>query len=105
MLRCAQMIEEDHSVHAIGVNCTAPKYIAELVKAIRSATEKPIFVYPNSGEQYDVETRQWSGERDVKDYADYAKQWWQAGANVVGGCCRVTPAHIAGLRDARSFDS
>ncbi|WP_150910241.1 homocysteine S-methyltransferase family protein [Marinobacter halotolerans] len=35
-------------------------------------------------------------------YARAAKQWLGAGASVVGGCCEITPAHIAHL--ARSLE-
>lgn len=30
-------------------------------------------------------------------YADFAADWVKAGATTVGGCCEVTPAHIAAL--------
>ncbi|RUR30877.1 homocysteine S-methyltransferase family protein [Vreelandella andesensis] len=30
-------------------------------------------------------------------YADYALQWVEQGATVVGGCCEVGPAHIAAI--------
>ncbi|TIT47517.1 MAG: homocysteine S-methyltransferase family protein, partial [Mesorhizobium sp.] len=32
-------------------------------------------------------------------YADQAVGWVEAGADIVGGCCEVGPAHIAALRD------
>ncbi|EPD2450860.1 homocysteine S-methyltransferase family protein, partial [Escherichia coli] len=33
--------------------------------------------------------------------ADYLPQWQAAGARLIGGCCRTTPADIAALK-ARS---
>ncbi len=30
-------------------------------------------------------------------YADFAMQWVEAGATIIGGCCEVGPAHIATL--------
>ena len=32
-------------------------------------------------------------------YADYALDWAEAGARLIGGCCEVGPAHIAAVRD------
>jgi S-methylmethionine-dependent homocysteine/selenocysteine methylase len=37
---------------------------------------------------------------DPAAYARFAKDWRDAGASVVGGCCEVGPAHIAPLAEA-----
>ena len=34
-------------------------------------------------------------------YADFAEDWAELGATILGGCCEVSPAHIAEL--ARRF--
>jgi homocysteine S-methyltransferase len=76
---------------AIGVNCCAPE---DVLPAIRIANiDKPIVVYPNSGERWDSHRRQWTGPR--KFSAQLATQWAAAGARIIGGCCRVGPADIA----------
>ncbi len=85
-------------VVAIGVNCTAPRYIAELAAAAPAVTEKPVIVYPNSGERYDVEARVWRGESTAADFAQQSKTWRTAGATVIGGCCRTGPQHIEAIR-------
>ena len=36
-------------------------------------------------------------------FGDYARSFWKAGADVIGGCCGTTPDHIAAMR--RSLDS
>ncbi|MEM7478006.1 MAG: homocysteine S-methyltransferase [Planctomycetota bacterium] len=90
-------------VHGIGVNCTSPKYISELVHRIRDVSEDlPIVVYPNSGETFQSETRDWAGEADAGDFATQAEAWYQAGAQIIGGCCRTTPEHIRRLRGMRA---
>ena len=58
---CAAALDACPQVIAIGVNCTAPQYIPALIDAIRAATNKPIVVYPNSGEVYDSARRCWQG--------------------------------------------
>ena len=30
-----------------------------------------------------------------EEYADFAQQWADLGATIIGGCCEVGPAHIA----------
>lgn len=81
-------------VAAVGVNCTAPRFVLSLIRAARTATDALIVVYPNSGEAYDPVTKTWYGERACDAYADDARTWVEAGARVIGGCCRTTPAHI-----------
>uniref|UniRef100_A0A914S8G4 Hcy-binding domain-containing protein n=1 Tax=Parascaris equorum TaxID=6256 RepID=A0A914S8G4_PAREQ len=40
------------------INCTPPKYISSLLRSANSnCNGKPFVVYPNSGEQYNVETK------------------------------------------------
>lgn len=85
-------------VVAVGVNCTAPRYIPELAAAARAVTEKPVIVYPNSGETYDVEEKVWRGESAPADFAEQSRRWRTAGAALVGGCCRTGPQHIEAIR-------
>jgi homocysteine S-methyltransferase len=45
---------------AVGVNCTAPRWISSLIRRIRARTELPVIVYPNSGETYDAVAKSWA---------------------------------------------
>ncbi len=85
-------------ITAVGINCTPPKFLPELIPRIRLETDKPIVVYPNSGESFDANSRTWSGSQAIDDFATQAAVWRQLGASIIGGCCRVTPAHIASLK-------
>ena len=82
---------------AVGVNCTAPEHVAELAARLRSTTSKPIVVYPNSGEAWDASARRWRPATGPTVDVATARTWVAAGANLVGGCCRVGPADIAAL--------
>lgn len=84
-------------VAAIGVNCTHPSHVRELVTRIRAGTDRPVLAYPNSGEAYRAETRSWSGGPDTQ-WSEAARLWVEAGASIVGGCCRVGPEAIKALR-------
>jgi homocysteine S-methyltransferase len=96
---CAAFLDDYPQVAAIGVNCTAPTFISALIRAARSATSKPILVYPNSGEIYDAATFSWHGQTSCDAFGEQSQQWYAAGARIIGGCCRTTPAHIRALAD------
>lgn len=78
---------------AVGVNCCAPGDVAEAVTIAREVTGKPVVVYPNSGEVWDGPRRVWTG---TSTWAPgLVPGWAQAGARIVGGCCRVRPSDIS----------
>ena len=87
------LAEGSSRVLAIGVNCTAPRYVDELLERARRATSKPLIVYPNSGEGWDAAARRWTGDSATVDGASAAR-WAKGGAAIVGGCCRVSPAQV-----------
>uniref|UniRef100_A0A2N9F4M8 Hcy-binding domain-containing protein n=1 Tax=Fagus sylvatica TaxID=28930 RepID=A0A2N9F4M8_FAGSY len=96
---CASIADSCKHVVAVGINCTPPRFIHGLVTSIRKATSKPILIYPNSGETYDGQTKQWvksSGTVD-EDFVSYIVKWREAGASLFGGCCRTTPKTIRGI--------
>jgi homocysteine S-methyltransferase len=86
-------------VVAVGVNCTAPRYVADLLRAARSATAKPLLCYPNSGEAWDPLRNCWIGSTGITDFRAPAQQWRAAGATLIGGCCRTTPDDIRDIRE------
>ena len=80
---------------AIGVNCTSPVYINSLITEIRQTTpQQNIVVYPNSGEVYEANDNSWHGTATPLECGRAAKEWLERGANIIGGCCRMGPAHI-----------
>lgn len=85
-------------VIAVGVNCCAPEDVEPAVRIAARVTGKPVVVYPNSGEAWDAEARAWTGRTSFG--ADRVKTWRDAGAKLVGGCCRVGPEAIASIRRA-----
>lgn len=86
-------------VVAVGVNCTAPEHVEELVVRAVAASGKPAVAYPNSGEAWDGASRRWVGAGPGVDVVA-AGRWVRAGARWVGGCCRVSAADIARLSAA-----
>jgi S-methylmethionine-dependent homocysteine/selenocysteine methylase len=90
---------EGAGVRAILVNCVPADGIRETVESLRSATTLPVGCYPNLGHGAGTE---WEFDPQVGpgEYAALARAWLDAGARVVGGCCGVTPEHVAALRSA-----
>jgi homocysteine S-methyltransferase len=71
-------------VAAVGVNCTAPEHVDELLERIKAVTDLPLVAYPNAGRGYDPATKTWSG----------AGSEWSGDARIVGGCCGIGPATL-----------
>ncbi|HEY3658760.1 MAG TPA: homocysteine S-methyltransferase [Steroidobacteraceae bacterium] len=94
---CAAALQECAQIAAIGVNCTRPEYVSSLLRRIRHRTDKPLLAYPNSGEHYDATVKSWVGHADAQPFADQSRSWHEAGARLVGGCCRTTPDDIKAL--------
>ena len=91
---CVRLVETSPFVAAVGVNCTSPRYIPSLIREARKATEKPVLVYPNSGETYDASQNDWNGQPVYVSFGEEAKEWYDAGARLIGGCCRTSPEDI-----------
>jgi homocysteine S-methyltransferase len=89
------MARDVPEVMAVGVNCLPPADAGPLVATAARVADKPVVVYPNSGESWDAVARSWrgTGARLVDEVAG----WVIDGARLVGGCCRVSPAEIAAL--------
>ncbi|NTV63562.1 MAG: homocysteine S-methyltransferase [Oscillochloris sp.] len=94
---CAAQIGRHPQVVAIGINCTPPQFVPDLISAARAVTDIPLIAYPNSGEVYQPESHSWAGVSECEGYGLQARTWYEAGARVIGGCCRTTPEHIRAI--------
>ena len=92
-------------VEAVLFNCCDARAITEAIPRLRDMTELPIGAYANA---FVPIAKDWkrndSRLRDLRDLTpeDYARlvaQWRASGAQIVGGCCGIGPAHIARLRE------
>jgi S-methylmethionine-dependent homocysteine/selenocysteine methylase len=73
---------------AVGVNCLPPDAVAPCLQVLRRAA-LPFLVYANligPGEPL-----------SPAEYARRGRDWIEAGARIVGGCCGTRPAHIRAL--------
>lgn len=98
---CAALFENCPQVFAIGLNCTAPRYVRSLIEKIRvAAPTKHVVVYPNSGQVYNAQSRIWTGPTSAADFGELSKEWLDAGATLIGGCCQTGPEHVRAIREA-----
>lgn len=88
----------------IGVNCSGgPSQLLRILKQMRQAEPGAKFwVKPNAGWPEQVSGRiMYPADADY--FGEYALQFREAGANIVGGCCGTTPQHIAAMK--KSFEA
>jgi len=95
---CVALANKCSQVIAVGLNCTPPAYAESLLIQASQVTEKPLLVYPNSGETWHSEDHYWESNPDDGSMEDRFMTWHRAGARLIGGCCRTTPETIAGYR-------
>lgn len=78
---------------AVGINCCDPRNADAAVRLAARITGKPVVAYPNSGETWDAAARAWRGPAHFT--AGQVAGLRDAGARLIGGCCRVGPETIA----------
>ena len=104
---CISELAKNHPhLKMVGVNCTHPKFIVSLIGEIKaglkaSGSDLPIAVYPNSGEEYDPDTKAWTKAGEGLAFGAYAYEYMKAGASAVGGCCTTVASHIRQVAEAR----
>src|SRR5918999_1583323 len=86
---------EPFPVDVIGMNCgTGPRNMSEHIRYLCENTPRPVSVLPNAGLP-EVKDGKMHYDETPESFAaqveHFAKDF---GANVVGGCCGTTPAHI-----------
>ena len=96
--RAARRFEE-MGVGALAINCIPPDHVPGMLAWLRKFTDLPLGVYPNLGY---LSVAGWREEPGVHgpEYAELALAWRDEGAQIIGGCCGVTPEHLAAARGA-----
>lgn len=96
---------QDLDVAALLFNCSPPEVMAPALDELARHSQLPRGAYANAFRPIPA---QWDYSGDdslppVRDdvspeiYAEFALEWLQAGARIVGGCCEVGPDHISRL--------
>lgn len=88
---------------ALLVNCTAPEAITDALGMLRGHGVR-LGAYGNGfvriADDYKTSTatvQQLQARPDITParYADFAEEWVNLGATIIGGCCEIGPAHMA----------
>lgn len=85
--------------HIVGANCgNGIRGMIDIAGRMRVvAGDTPILVHANAGLPKTVEGRTVFPE-SPEEMAAQAPALWEAGVNILGGCCGTTPEHIRALR-------
>src|ERR687884_706059 len=86
-------------VRALLINCLPPDHVPGMLPWLRDFTDLPLGVYPNLGYYTEAGWR-FDPHLGPAEDAQLAREWGGGGGQIVGGCCGVTPEHIAAARRA-----
>jgi homocysteine S-methyltransferase len=87
-------------VVAVGVNCTPPAFVPELLRRARAVTSVSLVAYPNRGATWDAGAKTWTGDAVPDGFGPLARSLRSAGARLIGGCCGTGPADIGDVANA-----
>uniref|UniRef100_A0A3Q3JU33 Hcy-binding domain-containing protein n=1 Tax=Monopterus albus TaxID=43700 RepID=A0A3Q3JU33_MONAL len=92
-----QIANRSRQLVAVGVNCCSPAIVEPLLDSARHllGPDMSWVVYPNSGEEWDNEA---TGLSSFDFCPVFQRVLSEALLCPVGGCCRVSPTHIAELK-------
>jgi S-methylmethionine-dependent homocysteine/selenocysteine methylase/SAM-dependent methyltransferase len=96
--RAARRFEE-MGIGALLINCLPVDHVPGMISWLRDFTNLPLGAYPNLGH---LSGSRWRFDESVDpdDYAQLALRWREEGAQIIGGCCGVTPEHIEAAVEA-----
>ncbi|HLA44028.1 MAG TPA: homocysteine S-methyltransferase family protein [Aggregatilineales bacterium] len=83
---------------AILINCIPTRHISAALVALRGLTDLPLGAYGNMGTPEDVQGWAFEGHIEPDDYCEFAVEWLNIGAKIIGSCCGSSPAHTHSLR-------
>jgi len=96
----AAIVMESFGADYVGVNCsTGPEELLPVVKRMAAATHLPLSVQPNAGLP-EMEDDLVVYRQTPEHMASFVKDFVEAGACLVGGCCGTTPEHIGAISKA-----
>jgi homocysteine S-methyltransferase len=95
----AVAIADYPGIVAVGMNCTAPRFVPALLAAAAEAVRAPLITYPNGGDRWEPDARRWVADAGGAWDAATVASWTGLGATWLGGCCGTGPAQIAALAE------
>jgi homocysteine S-methyltransferase len=99
----AELFKGADKVVGLGFNCVPDDVALAALVNLAPLLKKgmPMVIYPNSGEMWNAQAREWEGQKtEGSTLAQKTVEWWKAGAAMIGGCCRTTPDDIKTMKEA-----
>ncbi len=86
----------DFDVAAAGVMHTPSDVTGDAITILRDVFDGPLTAYPDSGY---FKMPNWQFEKIISpsEFLKFATEWVAGGAQVLGGCCGLSPEHIAAI--------
>ena len=106
-----------HPVDGVLIMCTDPESATAGFPILRDAFDGPVGIYPNIGynptgplAKEPQPTKSGpdilqTGQYPPSRLADFAGEWKEMGAQIIGGCCATGPEHIMAMRPVVKGDS
>ena len=100
-------LEATPGLKYLGINCTQPEYVLNLITKIHKLAPKiGIVMYANDGRVWDDVERDWAVEGKGGFEDELVQSWLECvGSEIpvlIGGCCGVTPQGIANINKVLS---
>ena len=112
---------QDRPVDAVLIMCSNPEAASAGLPILRDAFDGPVGVYPNIGynptgpiaNRPQLTNQRPSTGPDILQtglyppsrLAEFAREWKEMGAQIIGGCCATGPEHIMAMRPVVKGDS
>lgn len=89
-------------VDAAGVMHTPSNIVGDAIEILRKSYDGPLLAYPDSG-YFAMPQWQFHDIIAPADFGHYAASWHASGVQILGGCCGLSPEHIAALKPLKTL--
>lgn len=90
----------NYDVDAAGVMHTPSNIVGEAVDILGNVFSGPLMAYPDSG-YFRMPSWQFENVIPPSELREYAEDWVDRGVSILGGCCGLSPDHIAALQSLK----
>jgi len=92
---------KEFDVAAAGIMHTPCDVIGDALAILRKVYDGPLTAYPDSG-YFKMPNWQFEKVIPADQFSRFASQWVADGVQIIGGCCGLSPEHIASLKPLKT---
>ncbi len=85
-------------IQAAGIMHSPADLVAEAITTVKGGYDGPLMSYPDSG-YFRMPHWQFEDVIEPEVLVEFARTWVDDGVQILGGCCGLSPKHIAALRE------